>query len=200
MIVQIIRTFTRGAEGCGFKSTTLFETSEDISGMFKNLQTFIFTECKLFIWITFNRSNSINTLIHEQKRPWPKRGFEGLLAEGNWTQYSRSTWWQRYLKICQFNFIRAEVVWHEMYKIAPGEKHTPTLPYAQTHTCTRQCTCILRHTHACRVLLLRPDKSLSTDPCLCTSEGAEGEKGSERNELVLLICFNSYDTTRPNLP
>lgn len=77
-----------------------------------------------------------------------------------------------------------------MYKTAPGEKHTPTLPYAQTHTCTRQCTCVLRHTRACRVLLLRPDKSLSTDPCLCTSEGAEGENGSERKELVLLICFN----------
>lgn len=73
-----------------------------------------------------------------------------------------------------------------------------TLPYARTHTHTQSLTdtaaCVQSHTPTCRVLLLLlPDKSLSIDPCLCTSEAAAGGKERERRTRVVNFCLNSDD-------
>lgn len=65
-------------------------------------------------------------------------------------------------------------------------RHTAIHEYFQT------ATCVQSHTLTCRVLL-PPDKSLSIDPCLCTSEAAKGENQPERQTRVVNFCLKSDD-------
>lgn len=84
--------------------------------------------------------------------------------------------------------------WHLVSNIARA------VPYAQmhiyTHSLAHTAICVQSHTLTSRVLpllLLLPDKSLSIDPCLCTSEAAAGGKEPERRTRVVNFCLNSDD-------
>lgn len=70
--------------------------------------------------------------------------------------------------------------------------HGRTLTRTHTHSRTDTVARVQSHTPTCRVLL-PPDKSLSIDPCLCTSEAAAGGKERERQTRVVNFCLNSDD-------
>lgn len=84
-----------------------------------------------------------------------------------------------------------------MQKMAPGVQcaaRCHSHGHTHTHSLTDTAACVQSHTPTCRVLLLLlPDKSLSIDPCLCTSEAAAGGKERERQTRVVNFCLNSDD-------
>lgn len=75
VIAQTIRTLASGAEG-------LFQLFLRHQWIAENLQTSIYTECKLFIGVIFNQLNSVNRLIHEQKDLDSKEDLKACLLRG----------------------------------------------------------------------------------------------------------------------